>query len=434
MKEEHGNIETWLKTAAQQPGPGIDRKDEEDGWAGLSAMLDDDEAKPGIIAGGPDLRIRRRRLLTLTAVAVITSVLLLISLRHLKDISRPSSGNAQTTVATGDTNNTVRKSDGNGIVHQAAEQPSDKKPQHAEQAAGDAPGDTPAPLPEGNIKEDPVLLPQQPALPVQTQPDHGMSDGWSLQTVPLARNNGLTLPGPGQLKWPVPPRAAASALYPRWAVQAGFVAASDEGRGARTSLMYRLPVRKHFYLQPYIGAGYTANYDKPLQHLAVVSARDSTGPYRQDSVWTSYRVRNMLTADAGVRAGYTLRQFSFAAGIRYHYIVQSNGDSSSFRKPAPPPSNAFTAPAFSKATAPGRHSFYGEVEAAYQWRFGLQTGISYQLLLKRSASPGWQSPVTDAGGSPVGSSNPGPPPSSGSASLQDKGRLEIYLRMPLNKK
>src|SRR5688572_29123883 len=98
MNEKRGNIETWLKTAAQQPGPGINRKDEDESWAGLSAMLDNDDAGPGIITGSSGLHLRRSRWLTVTAAALITSVLLLISLRRTEDITRPPSGKAHTTV------------------------------------------------------------------------------------------------------------------------------------------------------------------------------------------------------------------------------------------------------------------------------------------------------------------------------------------------
>jgi hypothetical protein len=441
MSEKRGNIETWLKTAASQPGPGIDRKEEDEGWAGLSAMLDGDDASPGI-TGGSGLPLRRRWL-AVTAAALILSLLLLISPRRLKDISRPPSGKAYTTVTHGQSNNTVRRNAGGGIVHQAPARPSGKPVPGTEPltAAAARPDRMPAQQPARYTVEKP-LWEQEAARPLQKEPDNiTVANGLSLRTIPLpgawAGNNGLVLPGAGQYRWPVPSLPGAAARYARWAIQAGIVAANDEGLGGRVSFMYRLPVRRHFYLQPYIGAGYTGNYDKTLQHLNAVTVQSGTsGLYRSDFMWTSYKVKSVLAADAGFRAGYTLRQFSFAAGMRYHYILQSKGDTTSFRKSVSGQAGTGYHQTFSKADAPGRHSFYGEVEAAYQWRSGLQTGVSFQLLLHKSAlPPSWQTEVSDPGsGSSWWTTIPGAAPPAAGDRLQDKGRLEIYLRMPLRKK
>lgn len=421
MNEKCGNIETWLKTAAQQPGPGIERKDEDEGWAGLSAMLDNNDARPGIITGGSGLHLRRSRRLTITAAALITSVLLLISLRRTEDITQPPSGKAHTTVTSGNTNNTAPSNAGSSIVHQPPARPS-APAQNAKPVAG-------------------VAASHVPALPAQKEPRSMMASGLSLQTLPLpgarADSNGLTLSGVGvgEHKWPIPSLPDTVARYPRWAVQAGFLATNDEGLGGRVSFMYRVPVSRHFYLQPFIGAGYTGNYNRALGHLGVQPIPvGTTGQYRTDSIWTSYRVQHMITADAGVRIGYSLRQFSFGTGIRYHNILQSKGDSTSVRKPGGAPSGTMYSQAFSKADAPGRHSFYWEVEAAYQWRFGLQAGISYQLLVNESASPAWQPPVFDPSSGSSSSTYPDALVPATRNYLQDKGRLEIYLRMPLGKK
>ena len=421
MNEKRGNIESWLKTAARQPGPGIDRKDEDDSWAGLSAVLDNDDAGPGIITGGSGLHLRRSRWLTITAAALITSVLLLISLRRTEDITRPPFGKAHTTVTSGKTNSTARNNDGSGTVHQPSA-PLSTTAQNTEPVAGAA---------TSHI----------PALPEQKQPGNMMANGLSLQTVPLpgvrAGSNGLILSGVvvGEHKWPIPSLPDTVAPYSRWAVQAGFLMTNDEGLGGRISFMYRLPLSRHFYLQPYIGAGYTGNYNRALGHLGVQPIPvGTTGQYRTDSVWTSYRVQHMITADAGIRIGYSLRQFSFGTGIRYHHILQSKGDSSSVTKPGGAPSGTMYRRAFSKADAPGRHSFYWELEAAYQWRSGLQAGISYQLLVNESASPAWQPSAFDPSSGSSSSTYPEVFVPATSNYLQDKGRLEIYLRLPLGKK
>jgi hypothetical protein len=443
MNEKRGNIDTWLKRAARQPGPGIDRKDEDEGWAGLSAMLDDDKKRPGIIAGATGLRLRRNRWLTLTAAALILCVLLLISLYRSKDIPRPSSNKALTRLTPGKTDNTARNNTGGGIVQQAS--PSSRPMQNeapAQGLAGTVADHTPAHPPAGDITpENPPSLPA-PAPPAQKEPDKAPDNrmttgGLSLETIPLPNGNSLTLFGPGQHKWPTLPSLPDSTTpSPRWALQAGFLATNDEGLGARVSFMYRLPISRHFYLQPYIGAGYTGNYDKTIQHLQVLPIQNgTTGQYRTDSIWTYYKVKNVLNADAGIRVGYTLGQFAFGTGIRYHHMLQSKGDSASGRKLGPAPSGTTYRQAFSKADVPGRHSFYWEMEAAYQWRFGLQTGISYQFLLHENASPAWQPPVPafNSGGS-NSSTIPGFIIPAARNSLQDKGRLEIYLRLPLGKK
>jgi len=223
--------------------------------------------------------------------------------------------------------------------------------------------------------------------------------------------------------------------YPRWAIQAGFLATNDKGRGARISLMYYLPIKGNFYLQPYIGAGYTGNYDKALMHLGVQPVVDGSGLNRTDSIWTTYRVKSVLSADAGIRIGYTLRQFSFGTGLRYHQILHSTGDSSALKKWGGAPTGVMYNKAFSKADAPGKHSFYGEIEANYQWRFGLTTGISYQFLINESTSAAWESPAMYSSGSSNSTATPGlinTPDIKNS--LQDKRRLEIYLRMPLRRK
>lgn len=446
MNEKRGNIESWLKTAAQQPGPGLDRKDEEEGWAGLSAMLDDDKKRPGIIAGAAGLRLRRNRWLLLTAVALVASLLLLISLYRSNEVSRPPSNSALTTATPGKANNAARNNSGDGIAPQAPAPPSGRSTQDeepAEQVAGATAGHVPALLPAGKttgelarphekqaIHDQASLLPQKETNNVELIKANGLS----LQTLPLPHGNGLSLSGTGMRLLPAPPSAAVLVRSPRWAIQAGFLATGDEGRGVRASFMYHLPFSKHFYLEPYIGAAYTGNYNKTLGHFGVQPVQDgSTGQYRTDSVWTTYRVKNVLSADAGIRIGYTLNQFSFGTGLRYHNILYSKGDSSSIKKWGGAPSGSQPSQAFSKADAPGKHSFYWELETAYQWRSGLQTGISYQLLLDQSASPAWQLPVYDPSGS-NSSVTPGADFPAVKNSLQDKGRLEIYLRLPLGKK
>lgn len=448
MNEKRGNIESWLKTAAQQPGPGIDRKDEDESWAGLSAMLDDDKERPGIIAGAANLRLRRNRWLILTAVALIASLLLLISLYRSQEVSRPSSSSALTTATPGKTDNTDRNGSGDGIAQQAPAPPSGRIIQHeesAEQVAGAVVGHIPAARPAEEIAKE-ELQPQQQLLqeqeaapPVQQVPDNPLitnANGLSLQTLPLPYSNGLNLSGARLALLPAPPSAAAVAPNPYWAVQAGFLATSDEGRGLRLSAMYHLPIKRHFYLEPYIGAAYTGNYDKQLQHIGVKERPapiGGTGQDRTDSIWTDYQVKSALSADAGIRIGYTLRQFSFGSGIRYHHILHSKGDTSNYMKGGGAPNGTKYSEAFSKANAPGRHSFYWEAELAYRWRFGLQTGVSYQLLLNESASSSWQPPVYDPSGS-NSTGTPGEHFPNIKNSLQDKGRLEIYLRMPLGRK
>jgi hypothetical protein len=162
---------------------------------------------------------------------------------------------------------------------------------------------------------------------------------------------------------------------------------------------------------------------------------DGSGRNKTDSIWTTYRVKSVLSADAGIRIGYTLRQFSFGTGVRYHHILHSTGDSSALQKRGGAPTGIMYNQAFSKANAPGKHSFYGEIEANYQWRFGLTTGISYQFLINKSTSPAWQSPEMYSSGSSNSTTIPGlinTPDIKNS--LQDKGRLEIYLRLPLRRK
>jgi hypothetical protein len=292
------------------------------------------------------------------------------------------------------------------------------------------------------LRQQPVLrqtaAPQpQAERPSQKEPDNLeniKASGLSLQTLPLPHSYGLSLSGAGQRLLTATSAKAAAVRDARWAIQAGFLATSDEGRGGRVSFMYRLPIKGNFYLQPYIGAGYTGHYDKTLRHMGVQPVVDGSGQNRTDTIWTTYAVKNVLNADAGIRIGYTFRQFSFGTGIRYHQILHSAGDSASVKKRGGAASGTMFNQAFSKADAPGKHSFYWELEAAYQWRFGLQTGISYQLLMHENASTIWQSPGYDPGSS-NSTTTPGP---GGDPviknNLQDKGRWEIYLRMPLRRK
>lgn len=456
MNEKRGNIDNWLKTAAQQPGPGLDRKDEDEGWAGLSAMLDDDKKRPGIIAGGAGSvsGLRRKRWLLLTAVALMLFLTLFMSYLYLSkdstDITRPSSSNALTTATPGKTNNTAPDNTGdNGITQQAPTPPSGitQHEEPAEQVAGAVVGQVTALPPAREIaaearqpRQQPVQRQQTAAMrPAQQAPENVESikaNGLSLQTLPLPHSYGLSLSGAGQHLLTAPSAKAAAVRYPRWAIQAGFLATSDEGRGARVSFMYRLPIKKHFYLQPYIGAAYTGNYDKVLGHMGVQPGKDPfSGQDVTDSIWTVYRVQRMLSADGGIRIGYTAGPVSFGTGIRYHHILHSKGDSATYRKMGPPPSGAPYGPAFSKGNAPGRHSLYWELEAAYQWRFGITTGISYQVLMHESTSPAWQPTVPNiSGGSNNSTTIPGDEFPAVKNSLQDKGRLEIYLRMPLKRK
>jgi len=455
MNEKRGNIDNWLKTAAQQPGPGLDRKDEEEGWAGLSAMLDDDKKRPGIIAGGTGIvsGLRRKRWLIFTAAALIVSLTLLMSSLYFSkdatDITRPSSTNALTSATPGNTNNTVRNGSDSGMTQQAPTPPSGitQHEEPAEQVAGAVVGHEPT-LPlasetagEVTLQHQQQALTQQKAAapPAQKEPDeleNIKANGLSLQTLPLPHSYGLSLSGAGQHLLTTPSSKAATARYPRWAIQAGFLATNDKGRGARVSLMYHLPIKGNFYLQPYIGAGYTGNYNKALMHFGVQSVVDGSGLNRTDSIWTTYRVKSVLNADAGIRIGYTLRQFSFGTGVRYHHILHSTGDSSALQKWGGAPTGVMYNQAFSKADAPGKHSFYGEIEANYQWRFGLTTGISYQFLINESSSPAWQSPAMYSSGGSNSTTLPGGLINTPNIknSLQDKGRLEIYLRLPLRRK
>lgn len=459
MNEKRGNIDNWLKTAAQQPGPGLDRKDEEEGWAGLSAMLDDDRKRPGIIAGGAGLvsGLRRKRWLIFTAAALIVSLTLLMSYPYFSkkstDITRPSSSNALTSATPGNTNSTAGDNSNNGGVTQQAPTPPSGITQHeepAEQVAGAVVGHELALPSAGGTAEKTqqsaqqrVMLPQpasrQAAVPAtKNEPDHVQNikaNGLSLQTLPLPHSYGLSLSGAGQQLLTIPSAKAAAVRYPRWAVQAGFLATNDKGRGARVSLIYHLPIKGNFYLQPFIGAGYTGNYNKALMHFGVQPVVDGSGLNRTDSIWTTYRVKSVLSADAGIRIGYALRRFSFGTGLRYHHILHSAGDSSSLQKWGGAPTSVMYNQAFSKADAPGKHSFYGEIEANYQWRFGLTTGISYQFLINESTSAAWQSPAMYTSGSSNSTILPGTINTPGiKSSLQDKGRLEIYLRLPLRRK
>jgi len=427
MNEKRGNIDNWLKTAAQQPGPGLDRKDEEEGWAGLSAMLDNDKKRPGIIAGGTGIvsGLRRKRWMIFTAAALIVSLTLLMSSLYFSkdatDITRPSSSNALISATPGNTNNTARNGSDSGMTQQAPTPPSGitQHEEPAEQVAGAVVGDVMAP-------------------PAQKEPGHLENikpNGLSLRTLPLPHSYGLSLSGAGQQLLTTSSSKAAAVRYPRWAIQAGFLATNDKGRGARVSLMYYLPIKRNFYLQPYIGAGYTGIYDKALMHLGVQPVVDGSGQNRTDSIWTTYRVKSVLSADAGIRIGYTLRQFSFGTGLRYHRILHSTGDSSALKKLGGAPTGVVYNQAFSKANAPGKHSFYGEIEANYQWRFGLTMGISYQFLINESTSAAWESPEMYSSGSSNSTTAPGLINTPAiKNSLQDKRRLEIYLRLPLRRK
>ena len=241
---------------------------------------------------------------------------------------------------------------------------------------------------------------------------------------------------------PVPPPPAFHIHYSRWAVQAGLLLNGDKGYGARVSVLYQLPLYKRFYLQPYAGASYTGGYDKNFYHVYLPSQKiDSTSSYKTDTVLTSYHVKNTFSADAGIRAGYRFNRFSAGTGLRFNYILQSGGKvwpvtrlGSSAGSQTP---SAYFNTAFSKRRVPGQYSLSWEVEAAYEWRSGLQTGASYRLrVMEHSAGPEWMmfpdiSPGQNAGQSSNISISAGKKPS---FSLQDKGMLEIYIRLPIGKK
>ncbi|WP_298737896.1 hypothetical protein [uncultured Chitinophaga sp.] len=463
MNEKRGNIDNWLKTAAQQPGPGLDRKDEDEGWAGLSAMLDDDRKRPGIIAGatGTVSGWRRKRWLLLTlAAGVLTLSLLTFSLffsndtKVITDHTRPSSGHTLHNTTTGETNHNNRDNSADVTPERApASTPAIiRREKTAEQPAGGADDGVPVRRPPAattkESRADNQLSLQGAVHPLEPQKaaadmisvqheaaamEEIKTNGLSLQTLPLPRHHPLSLNGTGQ-QLPVTPAAQAAAKYPRWAIQAGFLATTDEGRGGRVSFLYRLPIRQHFYLQPYIGAAYTGGYDKQLGHVGEETVTIGSGQTRTDSVWTTYQVKHMWSADAGIRVGYTLQRFSVGAGVRYHHILHSAGDTIMTRKALSTPSVISNSQAFSKAAAPGKHSFYGELEANYQWRFGIITGISYQLLLHENASSEWQFLQPGSNSSSSVSTPGGWTMPVLKNSLQDKSRLEIYLRLPLKRK
>lgn len=429
MDEYRGNIEQWLKRAARQPASGNGAADEDRGWEELSAMLDAAPEDRGAVGSIPPRGLRWTRWLAVAALAVVVPIVLIF-------LSRKPDG--QKHVTTGKTPNEQPMTGGKGTADPRSSAASTPAP----------PAGTPAGALSTSINTTHPDKDKNGYLKNIARADSGetagsiTSMGLLLYPVPtpdlLAGLKNTSLSGAVQSKLPVLPLPAYRIRYPHWAAGAGVLLSDGGGYGARVSLQYELPLQRGFYLQPYVGASYIGGQKKYFRHVHVQSTQNTmTDRYRIDSVWTLYRAESTIYADAGIRAGYRLKRFSFGTGIRYQHMLQSKGtvlppvnrwltDSSLV------PASTIYNKAFSKKRMPGRQSFLLDIEAAYQWRSGLQTGVSYRVPVhQRAPEPAWDAPIPSGGGSgnwsSVGYDLWNLP------RQRDKGMLEIYIRMPFGK-